>query len=339
MQRLAQADVPLALSDRIYLHFALGQALADIGEHARSFRHLLAGNALQRGRVAYDEAAMLDVFNRIRAVFTADLLRSKRGSGDPSARPVFIIGMPRSGSTLIEQILASHPSVFGAGERADFPQALGQLVMRNGGAASDLAAITSLSADQLALLGADYLRRLGDAAGGAAAYQRITDKYLANFAYLGLIHMALPNARFIHSRRAPVETCLSCFSRLFDDVPFSYDLGELGRYWRAYDALMAHWTQVLPAGVMIEVRYEDLVADLEGEARRMLMHCGLPWHDACLAFHATTRVVRTESAAQVRQPIYRTSVERWRPAPELLRPLLDGLGFAPSSGRGLRQDH
>jgi tetratricopeptide (TPR) repeat protein len=327
MERLAQADVPLALDNQIFLHFALGHALADIGENAWSFRHLLAGNALQRRRVTYDEAAVLDVFNRIRAVFTPEMMRSKAARGDPSATPVFIIGMPRSGSTLIEQILASHPSVFGAGERADFPQALGQLVTRNGGAASDLAAITSLSAEQLASLGADYLRRLGTAPGGTAAYQRITDKYLPNFAYLGLIHLALPNARFIHSRRAPVETCLSGFSRLFDDVPFSYDLGELGRYYRAYEALMAHWNAVLPAGVMIDVHYETLVADIEGDARRMLLHCGLPWHDACVAFHETTRVVLTESAAQVRQPIYRTSVERWRPAPELLRPLLDGLGL------------
>jgi hypothetical protein len=250
--------------------------------------------------------------------------------------PVFIVGMPRSGSTLIEQILASHPDIFGVGERADFPQALGQLVLRNGGAASDLAAITALSAEQFALLGADYLRRLRDATGGNAAgetrpYRRITDKYLANFAYLGLIHMALPNARFIHSRRAPVETCLSCFSRLFDDVPFSYDLGELGRYWRAYDALMAHWVRVLPPGVMLEVRYEDVVADVEGQARRMLAHCGLEWDRACLSFHTKKRLVLTESAVQVRRPIYPTSVERWRPPPILLRPLLEGLGVAEAA--------
>ena len=336
MERLVHAEAPLPPEDRIFLHFALGQALADGGAHARSFDHLLAGNALQRRRVTYDEAAMLRVFDHIRTVFTPDLMHSRGGGGDPSATPVFIVGMPRSGSTLIEQILASHPLVFGVGERPDFPQALGQLVISNGGAASDLAAITALSADHFALLGADYLRRLrdaasGDAAGGTRAYQRITDKYLANFAYLGLIHLALPNARFIHSRRAPVETCLSCFSRLFDDVPFSYDLGELGRYWRAYDALMAHWARVLPPGVMLEVRYEDVVADLESEARRMLAHCGLQWDRACVAFHATKRLVLTESAVQVRQPIYRSSVERWRPVSDLLRPLLEGLGVGEAA--------
>ena len=346
MERLAHADAALPADDRIFLHFALGQALADGGQHARSFEHLLAGNALQRRRVTYDEAAMQETFDRIRAVFTPELIRARGGGGDPSAIPVFVVGMPRSGSTLIEQILASHPGVLGAGERADFPWALAQLVVRTGGAASDLAAITALPVEQFALLGADYLHRLRDApsrdatprdatprdatsrdgAGGTRPYQRITDKYLANFAYVGLIHLALPNARFIHSRRAPVETCLSCFSRLFDDVPFSYDLGELGRYWRAYDALMTHWVRVLPPGVMLEVRYEDVVADLEGEARRMLAHCELRWDRACLSFHATKRLVLTESATQVRRPIYRTSVERWRPAADLLRPLLEGLG-------------
>jgi len=332
MERLAHADESLALNDRIFLHFALGQALADVGQNARSFDHLLAGNALQRGRVAYDEAAVLEVLDRIRAVFTEGLMRGRRNCGDRSATPVFIIGMPRSGSTLIEQILASHPNVFGAGERADFPQALRQLVTDNGGARPDLAAITSLSADQFGQLGADYLHRLGNAPDATRAHQRITDKYLANFANVGLIHMALPNARFIHSRRAPIETCLSCFARLFDDVKFSYDLGELGRYHRAYAALMAHWQCVLPPGVMIDVHYEDLVLDVAGEARRMLSHCGLPWDNACLDFHKTSRMVLTESAAQVRQPIYRTSVQRWRPAPDLLRPLLDGLGVGEVRG-------
>jgi len=332
MERLVHSAEPLALDDRIFLHFALGQALADVGQHEGSFDHLLAGNALQRGRVVYDETATLGIFNRLRAVSTPDAMRRERGCGDPSATPVFIIGMPRSGSTLIEQILAAHPKVFGAGERADFPQALAQHVMRNAGAQSDIAALTSLTADQLGLLGADYVHRLRGAAGQTRTYQRIIDKFLPNFAYLGLIHLALPNARFIHSRRAPVETCLSCFSRLFDDVPFSYDLGELGRYWRAYDALMAHWTQVLPAGVMIEVRYEDVVADIEGEARRMLAHCGLQWDRACLGFYKTKRLVATESAVQVHQPIYRTSVERWRPARRVLQPLLDGLGPGGASG-------
>ncbi len=147
-----------------------------------------------------------------------------------------------------------------------------------------------------------------------------------NFAYLGLICMALPNARFIHTRRAPVETCLSCFTRHFENVPFSYDLYELGRYYREYDRLMAHWREVLPAGRMIEVDYEDVVDDLEQQARRMIAHAGLEWDDACLDFHKNERTVITASAAQVRQPIYRSSMARWHPRAEVLQPLLDGLG-------------
>jgi tetratricopeptide (TPR) repeat protein len=339
MEQLVEAVVPLPLTDRIHLHFALGQALEDIGENERSFHHLLAGNALQRGHVTYDEAVTLGLFKRVSAVFTQELMRDRQGCGDPSPTPVFIIGMPRSGSTLIEQILASHPGVLGVGERADFTQAVAQLVTRSGGVRSDLEAITSISADGLAQLGADYLRRLEIAAGGTGAWQRITDKYPFNFVHVGLIHMALPNARFIHSCRGPVETCLSCFSRLFDDVPFSYDLGELGRYYSAYHALMEHWHRVLPTGVMIDVRYEDLVANFEGETRRMLAHCGLEWHESCLSFHETTRIVVTESAAQVRRPIYRTSVERWRPALELLQPLLDGLGIGGLPSRALGVAH
>ncbi len=328
MEHLVQAAVPLPTEDRISLHFALGQALAAVGRNEPAFHHLQEGNALHRTRLAYDEAATLGVFDRIRAIFTEALMRERRGSGDPSPTPVFIVGMPRSGSTLIEQILASHPGVFGAGERADFTRAVAQLVRQSGAAGSDLAAIASLSPERLGQLGADYCRRLEEGAGVPGVYRRITDKYPFNFVYLGLIHLALPNARIIHSRRAAVETCLSCFSHLFEDVPFSYDLGELGRYYRAYDALMDHWRAVLPPGVMIEVRYEALVADVEGETRRMLAHCGLEWQDSCLAFHETRRVVATESAAQVRRPIYRTALTRWRPAPERLQPLLDGLGPA-----------
>ena len=170
-------------------------------------------------------------------------------------------------------------------------------------------------------------------------YARFTDKYPFNFINVGLIHLALPNARFIHSSRSPLQTCLSIFSRIFHDVPFSYDLGELGRYYRAYDALMAHWQRVLPEGTMIEVKYEELIDDFEGNVRRLLAHCGLDWDERCLAFHETTRQVNTASAAQVRRPLYRTSLQRWQPQQALLQPLFDGLGpeLAPAgsvSGQG-----
>ncbi len=184
-------------------------------------------------------------------------------------------------------------------------------------------------------LGNDYLKRLRAATidapdrepDAANDCERITDKLPSNFGVLGAINLALPNARIIHSCRDPIDTCLSCFSTLFSaDQPFTWDLGELGRYYRSYVRLMDHWRRVLPAGVILDVQYEDLVADFEPQARRIIAHCGLEWDDACLAFDKAPRPVRTASSAQVRQPIYRSSVGRWRPDEPLLRPLLDGLG-------------
>jgi hypothetical protein len=276
---------------------------------------------------------------------SAEVLAAKRGLGDPSAAPIFIIGMPRSGSTLIEQILASHPQVFGAGERSEFGEALVNCIGRDAGdpLRIDIDALQNLSATQLRPLGADYLRRMHTALpelrAATPGYARFTDKYPFNFVNVGLIHLALPNARFVHSSRSPLQTCLSIFSRIFHDVPFGYDLGELGRYYRAYDALMAHWQQVLPEGTMIEIKYEELVEDFEVNVRRLLAHCGLEWDERCLSFHQTVRRVSTASAAQVRRPLYKTSVQRWQPQPALLRPLLDGLGpeLAPADSFGAHE--
>ncbi len=329
LRALAQdAASLLGGDDRIQLHFALGKALADIGEHQQSFDHFLEGNALKRRQVEHDEAAAMRMFERIRAVFSAELMRSKAGRGDPSSLPIFILGMPRSGSTLIEQILASHPKVFGAGERLDVRDALNSF----GEAASVALPFPELfmvaTGEELRRLGAGYLDRLKTAACGAAdLWPRITDKMPANFRLAGLIHLALPNARIIHTCRDPVDTCLSCFSTLFaGDQPFAYDLGELGRYYRAYSSLMDHWRDVLPQGMMLDVQYEELVANFEPQARRIVAHCGLEWHDACLAYDKTARPVKTASSAQVRRPIYRSSVGRRRPKADLLKPLLDGLG-------------
>jgi hypothetical protein len=164
------------------------------------------------------------------------------------------------------------------------------------------------------------------AAGAGAAAERVIDKMPANFRFVGPIHLSLPDARIIHVRRDPVDTCLSRFSILFaGDQPFAYELGELGRYYRAYEALMEHWRAVIPQGVMLEVQYEELVADTEGEARRIIAHCGLEWDARCLAFHQTERPVRTASALQVRRPIYTSSIGRWRPDQDVLQPLLTAL--------------
>lgn len=327
MEKLAQDASSLTREDQVQLQFAFGQALADAGQKERSFEHLQQANALHRPSVCYDEVKTLGLFKHIPELLTADFLKANRGKGDPSDSPIFIVGMPRSGSTLIEQILASHLQVFGVGERPDFEQALLSSITRSGNAACkiDIEALRAVSTTQLASLGTDYLRRSRLAVDNARNYRRISNKYLFNFIYLGLIHLALPNARFIHSRRAPVETCMSIYSRLFHDIPFGYDLGELGRYYRAYDDLMAYWRSVLPEGIMIEVQYEDLVNDFEFNVRRMLTHCALDWDERCTVFHQTRRLVFTASAGQVREPLFRTSLKRRYPQTSL-QPLLDGLG-------------
>ena len=305
---------------RIARHFALAKAYADLGQHQQSFEHLLEGNRRKRQLVCYDEAATLRLFDDIKAAFTATVIGAKAGAGDPCAVPIFVVGMPRSGTTLIEQILASHSKVFGAGERDDFETATMALNGANGERFPQL--VHATSNDALRRLGSGYVARLRAQAPTA---ERIVDKMPSNFSLVGLIHLALPQARIIHVRRDPVDTCFSCFSLLFSEQPHTYDLGELGRYYRAYAALMAHWRAVLPPGVMLEVRYEDVVADLEAQSRAILGHCGLDWEEACLSFHRIERPVTTASAWQVRQPIYRNSVGRWQPYAGALEPLLAAL--------------
>jgi tetratricopeptide (TPR) repeat protein len=319
MLELGEKISALSTDEQIDLHFALGKAFADIGDHDRSFAHLLQGNALKRQQITYDEEKALQRLARIRGVFAAEMLRDKSGLGCPSAAPIFVVGMPRSGTTLIEQILSSHPQVFGAGELRE----MANLAQRIGGSADATAfpeAAQGLSGDDLRGIGEQYVqavRRL------APDVERIVDKMPGNFSLAGLIHLVLPNARIIHARRDARDTAFSCFSLLFSGtLEFTYDLAELGRYYRAYLELMKHWRETLPRGVMLEVQYEDVVGDLEREARRIIAHCGLEWDEACLSFYKTERSVRTASATQVRQPIYQTSIGRWRRHEAQLQPLL-----------------
>lgn len=308
--------------EQCWLYFGLAKAYDDLGKHDRSFALQLEGNAMKRRMINYDEDAAIRGIERIAQAFTLGLLAARGGGGDPSARPIFIVGMPRSGTTLVEQILASHPMVHGAGERRQLPDLMRRVIQAKGG--QDLAhALWNLPKDELRQLGAAYDTSIAALAPSA---ERVTDKMPANFHFVGMIRLILPNARIIHMVRDRVDTCLSCFSKLFVyEQLFTYDLAELGRYYRAYQRLMAHWQSVLPEGAMLEVRYEAVVDDLEGEARRILAYCGLPWSDACLEFHKTSRPVATASLAQVRNPIYRNSVGRWRPDSALLRPLTDAL--------------
>ena len=320
MEQLALDKASLSDDEQIDLHFALGKAYADIGEHERSFAQLSSGNALKRKRTIYDEVTAIAFLERMRESFTSDIMSGARYMGDPSPVPVFILGMPRSGTTLVEQILSSHPKFFGAGEIDDFDVAIGELGLIDGEIFNSPDILSRLSNEQLNRLGATYLARIKDAAPLA---ERISNKTPENFRFAGLIHLALPNAHIIHVYRNPIDTCLSCFSKRFvDNLPYTYDLAELGRYYRAYEKLMAHWRGVMPRNAMLEVQYEEVVADLEGQARRIVAYCGLEWDARCLDFHRTKRPVRTASATQVRQPIYKSSVDRWRAYESFLGPLL-----------------
>jgi tetratricopeptide (TPR) repeat protein len=317
MQALASDIGSLNEQGQIDLHFALGKAYGDLRQYEQSIEHLLAGNALKRKQFIYDEANVLRLFEQTKALLTAEVIEERSGLGDPSTAPIFIVGMPRSGSTLTEQILVSHPDVHAAGEVLDFMLAVKGL---DGGGALP----ADVGGEELRQMGARYLERLHSRVPVGARY--ITDKMLGNSRLVGLIHLALPNARIIHVRRNPIDNCLSCFSILFaGGQGYSYYLGELGRFWRAHEAIIQHWRNVLPEGVMLEVQYEDLVADLETHARRIVAHCRLDWNDACLEFYKTERPVQTASVVQVRQPIYRSSIGRWEPYKEMLRPLLDAL--------------
>jgi tetratricopeptide (TPR) repeat protein len=320
LEALSKDEAALGIGKQIDLHFALAKAYADIGRTHDEFRRLLAGNRLKRSRVDYDETSVLDEIDRVQQVFSSQFMRITQVAGDPSATPIFILGMPRSGTTLVEQILASHPQMFGAGELNLFERSVGDIRSAILEAPGYPEIVSHMAAEHFRELGGRYLagiRRLAPAA------SRITDKMPANFLFAGLIHLALPNATIIHTVRDPVDTCISCFSKLFTEGNYqTYDLAELGRYHRRYQALMAHWHRVLPPGRMLDVHYEDTVADVEAVARRVVAHCGLSWDQRCLDFHRTKRAVRTSSATQVRRPIYASSVGRRHAYGSLLEPLL-----------------
>ena len=305
------------------LHYAYAKALEDNGEYEKALEHYVIGGQMKRTQLSYDESEILKFFSDIKQAFPAQIFKDRPFSGISDERPLFIIGMPRSGSTLVEQIVSSHKGIHGAGEVKYFAQALHLLRDRFPVLSRYPAMASELVPEQYQALGTTYLNALVGPAGNA---QRVTDKLLTNYFFVGLLHLLFPNAKFINTRRNPVDTCLSGFTKLFkDSMPHSYDLGELGRYYRQYDALMQHWEAVLPPGTMKVVEYEQVVADTETSARELIEFIGLDWDEACLAFHKSKRPVKTASVAQVRKPIYKTSVERWKRYGSGLQPLIDAL--------------
>ncbi|MGH8306698.1 MAG: sulfotransferase [Gammaproteobacteria bacterium] len=309
--------------DAAKMYFTLGKVRDDAQDFDRAFLNWLEGNRLKRAGIEYDEERQEHFFRNFIRHFDSGFMTRNADTGVKDARPVFIVGMSRSGTTLVEQILASHPQVHGAGEI----QALRRCARVELGTDEDddtlPIRLAALEPGGLARIGARYVTCLDALAPDSA---RITDKLPGNMALVGLIHLALPHATIIHCVRDPVDTCVSCFSKLFTTGHyFSYELGELGRFYRLYEKLMRHWHTVLPLGRMLEVRYEDVVMDIEGQARKLLTYCGLPWDDACLRFYEASRPVRTASLAQVRQPIYASSVGRWKRYEKYLDPLKQAL--------------
>lgn len=317
---LAQRQEMLSENKAMSLHFGLGKCYEDTKQYDLAFRHYQEGCRLKRKRIEYS-ADNTDLIGRnIREFFTRENIARLRGAGCQSDLPIFVLGMPRSGTTLTETILASHPDVFGAGELHDIIQIAAHARVEGIGYPRNMCGIEQAD---LSAMGAQYVAGLRSRAPGSP---RITDKMPANFHYLGLIHLMLPNAKIVHVKRNPVDTCLSNYTRLFNRSQYqSYDLTEVGRYYLHYARLMEHWRMVLPADAFYEIQYEELVADQEGQARALLKYCGLEWNDACMDFYKTERVVRTASITQVRQPIYTSSVEKWRKYQNHLEPLLQVL--------------
>jgi len=319
-------DRSLTEDERAQLHYAAGKAYQDLGDQPeRAFDHFRAGAVLRRRQIRYDVAEDERRFARIAEVYGAHRPARAASSSPDAPVAVFIVGMPRSGTTLVERLIAAHPRVHGAGELPVLPRLVTEMDAAAGRDYPDW--VDGLKVPDYERLGDSYLTSLASLSRRNMEAQTVTDKMPDNFRYLGLIAAAMPAARVIHVRRSPLDTCLSCYTQYFSShVPWSYDLSELGRFYRAYYTLMEFWRGALPGGVMMEVDYEALTGDPESQARRLVEHCGLDWRPELLSFQDAGRLIQTASVAQARRAVGRGSVGRWRVYERQLAPLAEALG-------------
>jgi tetratricopeptide (TPR) repeat protein len=325
--RAAEAAPTTSAVDRCHLCFALGKAYEDRGEYAESWRWYERGNSLKRAESRYrPDPIELNTANQ-QKVCTREFFAERAGYGLASSEPIFVVGLPRSGSTLIDQILASHSQVEGTQELADIPRFVHELQGRD----PDLenprypAILAELPREAFAGFATRYL---DDTRIYRAGKPRFIDKMPNNFRHIGFIHLMFPNARIIDARREPMACCFGLYKQLFArGQEFAYSIADIARYYRTYLELMEHWNRALPGRVLC-VHHEDVVDDLEGSVRRILEHCGLPFEPACLEFHRTERSIRTASSEQVRQPIFREGLDQWRHFEPWLAPLREALGDA-----------
>jgi tetratricopeptide (TPR) repeat protein len=308
MEELLSGD-DLPDESRSQLHNALGLEYESRRDFGRAFANFEAGNSIQRKLESYDPVDTESTWGRVIELFDSDFLEINSGAEETSITPIFVVGLPRSGSTLIEQILASHSQVDGTHELSDLARVIHKARRKKGQRVLFPQQLANLRPADWAELGREYIERTELFRGDAPYF---VDKNPNNFVYIGILRLAIPNAKIINAMRHPLDSCFGSFKQLFaSGQPFSYDLTEVGEYYVQYRKLMDHWHDVLPDFVL-DVQYEEVVADLDTQVRRILDHCGLPFEEACLRFHETERAVKTASSEQVRRPIYSSSVDLWR---------------------------
>ena len=327
MQKLDKKSDKLSNTEQIQLKFALSKCLMDAGDYKESFKSLNKANSLKRKSITYIPEFMETYMNEIASLFTPELFKKFKDVGNPTDKPIFIVGMPRSGTTLTEQILASHPDVYGAGEldyvKNSVPFILNKdmpLSVVQNEATCHKYLIEALTPEVIYKIGQDYLNKINIIAPDA---KHVTDKMPFNFTWIGIIKLALPNAKIIHCNRNPADNALSIYRQSFTQLtPWAYNLEEIARTYNSYNKLMEHWNNLFPDQIY-KANYDNIVLNQEAETRKLLKFCNLEWNDSCLEFYKTRRQVKTASVYQVRQPIYKSSVKGWRRFEEEMQPFIN----------------